>query len=86
LYSRITITILLISTIIAYDNLSLLFLAKGVGIFGGLFYTTATTNSFHIFIFLISSAILLLTSFYPRKVWLKEYSSPSKLLFTNLIY
>nr|YP_010200494.1 NADH dehydrogenase subunit 2 [Edenia gomezpompae]UAJ48653.1 NADH dehydrogenase subunit 2 [Edenia gomezpompae] len=86
LYSRITITILLISTIIAYDNLSLLFLAKGIGIFGGLFYTTATTNSFHIFIFLTSSAILLLTSFYPRKVWLKEYSSPSKLLFTNLIY
>ena len=86
LYSRITISILLISTFIAYDNLSLLFLAKGIGIFGGLFYTTATTNSFHIFIFLTTSAILLLTSFYPRKVWLKEYSSPNRLLFTNLIY
>jgi NADH-ubiquinone oxidoreductase chain 2 len=86
LYSRITITILLISAFIAYDNLSLLFLAKGIGIFGGLFHTTATTNTFHIFIFLITSVILLLTSFYPRKVWLKDYSSPNRILFTNLIY
>jgi NADH-ubiquinone oxidoreductase chain 2 len=86
LYSRITITILLISTLIAYDNLSLLFLAKGIGIFGGLFHTTATTNTFHVFIFLVSSVILLLTSFYPRKVWLKDYSSPNRILFTKLIY
>lgn len=86
LYSRATITILLISAFIAYDNLFFLFLNKGIGIFGGLFTTTATTNVFHIFIFLISSVILLLTSFYPRKVWLKEYSSPDRLLFTKLIY
>ena len=86
LYSRATITILLISAFIAYDNLFFLFLNKGIGIFGGLFNTTATTNVFHIFIFLISSVILLLTSFYPRKVWLKEYSSPDILLFTKLIY
>ena len=86
LYSRATITILLISAFIAYDNLYLLFLAKGVGIFGGLFHTTATTNFFHLFIFLITSVILLLTSFYPRKVWLKEYSSPTRLLFTKLVY
>ena len=86
LYSRATITILLISAFIAYDNLFLLFLAKGIGIFGGLFHTTATTNFFHIFIFLITSVILLLTSFYPRKVWLKEYSSPDRLIFTKLIY
>ncbi len=86
LYSRATITILLISAFIAYDNLFFLFLNKGIGIFGGLFNTTATTNVFHIFIFLISSVILLLTSFYPRKVWLREYSSPDRLLFTKLIY
>jgi NADH-ubiquinone oxidoreductase chain 2 len=86
LYSRVAISILLLSTLIAYDNLSLLFLAKGIGIFGGLFHTTATTNTFHIFIFLITSVILLLTSFYPRKVWLKHNSSPTKILFTKLIY
>jgi len=68
LYSRATITILIIATIISYDNLYFLFLNKGIGIFGGLFHTTSTTNAFHIFILVISSVILLLTSFYPRKV------------------
>jgi len=68
LYSRITIAILLLSTLITYDNLYFLFLSKGIGIFGGLFHTTCTTNVFHVFILSISSVILLLTSFYPRKV------------------
>ena len=86
LYSRATITILLISAFISYDNLALLVLAKGIGIFGGLFHTTATTNTFHVFIFFITGFILLLTSFYPRKVWLKDYSSPNRILFTKLIY
>jgi hypothetical protein len=57
LYSRATITILLISAFIAYDNLFFLFLNKGTGIFSGLFNTTATTVVFHIFIFLVSSHI-----------------------------
>ena len=86
LYSRTTITILIIATLISYDNLYFLFLNKGIGIFGGLFHTTSTTTVFHIFILSISSVILLLTSFYPRKVWLKEYSSMDRLLFTKLIY
>jgi len=86
LYSRTTITILLIATLISYDNLNFLFLSKGIGIFGGLFYTTSTTTVFQIVILLISSVILLLTSFYPRKVWVKEYSSINRLLFTNIIY
>jgi NADH-ubiquinone oxidoreductase chain 2 len=86
LYSRVSISILLISALISYDNLSLLFLAKGIGIFGGLFHVTATTNTFHIFIFLITSVILLLTSFYPRKVWSKHNTSPNKIIFTKLIY
>jgi hypothetical protein len=68
LYSRASTTILLISSLIAYDNLYFLFLNKGIGIFGGLFHSTCTTNTFHLFILLISSVILLLTSFYPRKV------------------
>ena len=68
LYSRATITILLIATLISYDNLNFLFLDKGIGIFSGLFHATATTSVFQIFILFISSVILLLTSFYPRKV------------------
>ena len=86
LYSRATITILLISAFIAYDNLFFLFLNKGIGIFGGLFNTTATTNVFHIFIFFISILILQLTSFHPRKVWIPEYSSFSELLNYKLVY
>ncbi len=68
LYSRATITILVIAILISYDNLYFLFLNKGIGIFGGLFHTTSTTTVFHIFILSISSVILLLTSFYPRKI------------------
>ena len=52
-----------------YDALYFSFIDKGLGIFGGLFHTTCTTSVFHIFIMLISSVILLLTSFYPRKGW-----------------
>jgi hypothetical protein len=52
LYSRVAISILLLSALITYDNLSLLFLAKGIGIFGGLFHT------FHIFIFLITFSLM----------------------------
>lgn len=86
LYARATIIILLTSVLITYDNLYFLFLSNGIGIFGGLFHTTSTTSVFTIFILTISSVILLLTSFYPRKVWLKQYSSLDKLLFANLIY
>jgi NADH-ubiquinone oxidoreductase chain 2 len=86
LYSRATITILVIAAFISYDNLNFLFLNKGIGIFGGLFHATSTTSVFQIFILFISSVILLLTSFYPRKVWLREYSSIDKILFTKLIY
>ena len=68
LYARATIIILLLSILITYDNLYFLFLNNGIGIFGGLFHTTCTTNVFNIFILTITSVILLLTSFYPRKV------------------
>ena len=47
LYSRVTITILVISSLITYDDLTFLFLNKGIGIFGGLFHTTSTTSVFH---------------------------------------
>ena len=42
------------------------------------FILHSITQIFHIFIFLISAVILQLTSFYPRKVWIKEYSSINK--------
>lgn len=86
IYSRTTITILLYSALIAYNNLYYSFLNTGIGVLGGLFHTTSTTSVFHVFILLISSIILLLTSFYPRKVWVKEYNTMGRLMFSKLIY
>jgi NADH-ubiquinone oxidoreductase chain 2 len=59
---------------------------RGIGIYSGLFHTTAITQVFHIFIFLISAVILQLTAFFPRRVWSKKYSSLNKILFYNFIY
>ena len=86
LYSRITITICIFTILVGYTNLDFSLLNKGIGLFGGLFHTTCTTNVFHIFILLVTSIILVLTSFYPRKVWSEQYSSFNRLLFSNLIY
>jgi len=86
LFSRISIIILLYSTFLASNSLYINFLNKGIGIYSGLFHTTSITQIFHIFIFLLSAVILQLTGFYPRKVWIKKYSSINKLLFYNFIY
>jgi len=86
LYSRISITILYLSFSLALESLNLITLGKGVGLHGGLFYATAISHVFQMFIFLVSAAILQLTGFYPRKVWVKEYSSLSKILFSKFLY
>ncbi|KAF5868400.1 putative nadh-ubiquinone oxidoreductase chain [Botrytis fragariae] len=67
LFSRVAITVLLYSSLIAFYSLYFC-LDSGIGLYGGLFHATTTTHVFHIFIFLISAAILQLTAFYPRKV------------------
>lgn len=86
LYSRVAITVLLYSSLLALGSLYLTNLDTGIGIYGGLFHATSTTQIFHLFIFLIGATILQLTGFYPRKVWLSDYSSISNLLFSNLLY
>jgi NADH-ubiquinone oxidoreductase chain 2 len=86
LYSRVVIIVLLYSCLLAINTLFITSLSTGIGIYGGLFHITSTTQIFHIFIFLISAIILQLTAFYPRKVWLADYSSLSKLIFYNFLY
>lgn len=86
LYSRTTMVILLLSSYLAIMSLYINILDKGVGLYGGLFHATSITQIFHIFIFLISAVILQLTSFYPRRLWLKEYSSINKVFLHNLLY
>jgi NADH-ubiquinone oxidoreductase chain 2 len=68
LYSRVAILVLLCSFLLGLGCLYLTFLDRGIGLFGGLFHATSTTQIFQIFIFIISAAILQLTGFYPRKV------------------
>ena len=87
LFSRIVIKTLLLTSFIAISNLYINPLEKGIGIYGGLFNVNALTQTFNIFIFLISAIILILTSFYPRKVYIKEFSSSLyKQLSTKLSY
>lgn len=86
LYSLVSINVLCISSLITLESLNLITLGKGIGLYGGLFHATSISHIFQIFIFLISAVILQLTGFYPRKVWVKEYSSLYKLFFFKFIY
>jgi len=86
LYSRVAIIVLLYSSLITMASCYLTNLDRGIGLYGGLFHATSTTHIFHIFIFLISAIILQLTGFYPRKVWVSDYSWISKLCFYNFVY
>ena len=86
LFSRVVINGLLFSSFLALNNLYLKPLEKGVGIYGGLFNVTTFTQTFNIFIFLVSATILTLTAFYPRKVYVKQFSSFYKLLSSKFLY
>lgn len=86
LFSRVAILVLFYCFLLAYNSLYIAYLDKGIGLFGGLFHATSTTQIFHIFIFMISIAIIQLTAFYPRKVWIPDYSSIKMLFLYNLMY
>lgn len=66
LYNRIAIFILIYCML--NDIYSLTVVTKGVGLHGGLLFINNITQIFHIFVYLVSALILVLTSFYPRKV------------------
>lgn len=86
LYSRTTIIIMIYCFFISINSLYLVYLDKGIGLYGGLYHITSTSQTFHIFIFILSASILQLTGFYPRKVSVIEYSSFYRLLFCRLTY
>lgn len=68
LYARIVIAILICCFLLCVNSFYSQFHDKGLGLFGGLYHTTAVTHVFHMFIFIITSLILQLNGFYPRKV------------------
>ena len=84
LFNRIAILILIYC--ILHDISSLAVVTKGVGLHGGLLLMTNITQIFHIFLFIVSILILTLTSFYPRKVWVSEYSSLKDLVLNKFVY
>ena len=86
LFSRVAIIILLYCSLLAIESLYLTYLGRGIGLYGGLFHATANTQIFHIFIFILSATILQLTGFYPRKVWVEQYSSIYSLFFYKFLY
>jgi len=86
LYNRVSISMLCYSIIIANTNLYITYLKRGIGIYSGLFHINSITLIFHMLIFIISSVVLQLTGFYPRKIWLKEFSSLKKLFFYSFTY
>ena len=86
LFSRVSIIILLYSCYLTIESLYITNLDKGIGLFGGLFHATSNTHIFHFFMFIVSSAILQLTGFYPRKVFIAKHSSLYKILFFNVLY
>lgn len=72
LFNRIGILALFYCII--HSTISLLILNKGLALHGGLLHITNIVQTFHIFIFFISLLILLLTSFYPRILWIPKFS------------
>lgn len=84
LYNRIAIIVLIYC--ILNDLSSLSIISKGIGLHGGLILVTNITQIFHIFLFIISILILTLTSFFPRKVWVTEYSSLYNLIVNRFVY
>jgi NADH-ubiquinone oxidoreductase chain 2 len=86
LFSRVAIIVLIYTLLLAIYSLLINNSFKGIGLFGGLFHITSMTQVFQIFIFLISAVILQLTAFYPRRAWIKMYSSLNKLILYKLLY
>lgn len=72
LYSRLALVILFYLLLSANISFHITYLEKGVSLYGGLFNITAITQSFQIFIFLVSLFILLITAFYPRKKYVGD--------------
>ena len=71
-YSRLSIIILITSIILGMESSYFLFLNKGIGIYGGLFHITVITQTFNIFIYILSAIILQLTAFYPIKIYINN--------------
>jgi len=71
-YSRLSIIILITSIILGMESLYITYIYKGIGLYGGLFHITVITQTFNIFIYILSAIILQLTAFYPIKIYINN--------------
>lgn len=83
LFSRLLLISLCLNTILCYNNTFVSVLHKGIGVFGGLFHVTLYTQSFNIFIFIISIIILVLTSFYPKRLDTNQFTGGVHIVITE---
>ena len=60
--------ILLTTGLMARESLFVSCKDTGIGVYNGLFHSTAITHSFDLFVYIIGAIILLLTAFYPRQL------------------
>lgn len=68
LYSRTSISILLIMFIISTTSFNSSVISTGISLYGGLFHLNSLGQVFQNLIYLISAVIMLFTAFFPRKV------------------
>src|SRR5215469_8102990 len=86
LFSRTTLLILFYCFILLIFDLNLIFVDKGLSLFGGLIYCKSHSQIFALFIIFLSLVILILTSFYPRKIFIEQYSSLYYVIYSKYIY
>jgi NADH-ubiquinone oxidoreductase chain 2 len=86
LFSRVVAIVFSLISVSCIYILTIKPLQKSVGLYGGLFHTSSFTQSMHLFFILISGIILLFTGFYPRKVYVKQYSSIYNLIIYKFNY
>ncbi len=63
---------------IVCESLFITYLDTGIGIYNGLFHSTAITQSFDLFIYIVGIIILFLTAFYPRRIQEPYWHSANK--------
>ena len=85
-YSRIAILGLISVSYINYNNLHLACLEHGISIYGSLLNVTNYTVIFNLFISIITCIILILTGFYPRKLYVDYLSGIYNVIFKKINY
>lgn len=86
LFSRSSLSILVLCFFICFNSFDLKLHEKGLGLYSGFLQTTAISHAFHIFVFLVTLLILQLNGFYPRKISTEKLNSyfNAKALFFKL--